>query len=111
MVEMQGKLSGLLLPDMLRDLVNVLHQSHRISEGVSIDVLHQEGLGIALRQQKIDLIGAVDVAHLDGLITEILVIDAEQPAHFQQFLIQIHEGLLSDFFSGERLGLRRKDAA
>jgi hypothetical protein len=97
MMEMQGQLAGLLGTDMLRNLVNVVHQSHRVAECVGIDILHQEGLGISIGKLKIYFISTVNVAHLDGIITEVFIFNPEESADFQQFLMKIHTCLLSVF--------------
>ena len=97
MVEMQGKLTGLLGADVLGDLVNVVHQSHGIAESIGIDVLHQERLGLSFRQHEIDFISTVYVAHLDGFVTEIFVFNPEESADFQQLVMKIHTLLLSVF--------------
>ena len=70
MMEMQGHLTRLLSPDMLRHQVNILHQTHGIPEGIGIDVLDQEGLGAAICQTEVNLVGLVHVTHLDGFITQ-----------------------------------------
>ena len=90
MMEMEGGLAGALCTDVLGDLVNVVHQADGIAESIGVHVLHQERLGIAIGENEIHLIGAVYVAHLDGLIPHIFIIDPEELAHFLQFLIQIH---------------------
>ena len=82
MMKMEAKLSGALAADMLRHLVNILHQAHRIPERVGVYILHQKGLGPAVCQEEIHLIGLVYVAHLNGFVSHIGVLDAEAPAHF-----------------------------
>ena len=90
-VEMQGKLTRFFGTDMLRDLVDVVHQRHRVAECIGIDILHQKRLGFAVGQTEVHLIGAVHIAHLNGLIAQIFVIDSEKAADLFQFLIQIHK--------------------
>ena len=94
-VEVQGKLSRLFRPDVLRDLVDVVHQTDGIAEGVGIDVLHQKGFWISVWQTEINLVSTVHVAHLNGLVTKIVVFNAEGSGNLQQLLIQVHMVLLS----------------
>ena len=47
------------------------------------------------REHKIDFISTVDIAHLDGLVTEIIIFNSEESADFQQFIMKIHTLLLS----------------
>lgn len=76
-VEMQAGFSGGFCTDVLRDLVDIVHEPHRVPEGIGVDILDQEGLLCAVRQTEVYLIGVVDVAHLDGFITEIGILNAE----------------------------------
>ena len=75
MVEVQSDLTGLFVADMLRHVVNVIHQRHRIAEGVGIDILNQERFGGSVSQQEIHLVGAVHIAHLNGFISQKFIID------------------------------------
>ena len=86
---MQAGFSGGFCTDVLRDLVDIVHEPHRVPEGIGVDILDQEGLLCAIRQTEVYLIGIVDVAHLDGFITEIGILNAEKPTDLLQFLIQI----------------------
>ena len=81
-VEMQGHPAGLLGPDVLGDLIDVLHQLHRMPEGIGIDILHQEGLGATVGENEFALVGLVHVAHLDDLAAHIGTLDPEQAADF-----------------------------
>ena len=90
MMEMQRNLTGLLGPDMLGYLVDVVHQLHGMAESVSIDVLDQERLGLTLSQDELALIGSVHIAHLNGFVAHKGAFNAEQAANLLQFLIHIH---------------------
>ena len=94
-MEVQGQLSRLFRPDVLRDLVNVVHQANGIAEGICIDVLHQKRLWISVRQAEIHFVGTVNVAHLNGFITQIVIFNAKSSGNFQQLVIQLHSFLLS----------------
>ena len=97
MMEMQGQLAGLLGPNMFSYLIDIVHQAHRIAECISIDVLHQERLRLTLGQHKVYFISTVDIAHLDGFVTEVLIVNTEESADFQQLIMKIHNLLLSVF--------------
>ena len=89
-MEVQCQLTGFLGADMFRNLVNIVHQTDRIAESIGIDILHQERLGFAFRQHKINFISTVHVAHLNGLVTEIIIFDSEESADFQQLVMKVH---------------------
>ena len=86
-MEVQSGLSGLLGADVLRHQVDILHQTHRIPEGIGIDILHQERLGLTVGQQEVDLVGLVHVTHLNGFISQIFVFNFKQSADLQQFIM------------------------
>lgn len=74
-VEVQRHLVGPLCADVLRHLVDVLHHLHGFLERVGVDPLDHVGLAgsidvcVSLTQLlKVDLVGAVDVAHLDLIV-------------------------------------------
>ena len=94
-MEVQGQLSRLFRPDVLRDLIDVVHQADGVAEGICIDVLHQKGLGVPLRQAEIHLVGMIYIAHLDGFVTQIVVFNAKSSGNLQKLVIQVHRFLLS----------------
>ena len=91
MVEVKRYLSGLLFPDVLRDLVDVLHQLNGISERVGIHILNQKGLPASIGHPELHLIGFIHIADADRFITQIGTIHAKQAADFRQLVIQIHK--------------------
>ena len=95
MMEMQCQLAGLFGTDMLGHLINIIHQTNGISEGIGVDILHQERLGLSFGKHKVYFISTVDVAHLDGFVTEIIIFNTEESADFQQLVMKIHTLLLS----------------
>lgn len=93
-VEVQRHLVGPLCADVLRHLVDVLHHLHGFLERVGVDPLDHVGLagsigprirsvvrcvGLA-RLLKVDLVGAVDVAHLDLVVRKELARNAKRCA-------------------------------
>ena len=91
---MQSKLPRLFRPDMLGDAVDVVHQAHRIPEGIGVHVLHQEGLFLSVGQQEIHFVGMVHIAHLDGLVAQVLIGDPESSGNLQQLVKKLHMLLL-----------------
>ena len=94
MVEVQGGLARLLGTNMLRDLIDILHQFHRTAEGIGVDILKKVRLGLTVRLEKLYLIGLVHITNTDDLMANISTLDTKSLADFRQFPIQIH-GILS----------------
>ena len=78
----------MLRADVFGDAVNILHQFHRVLESVGVHLLHQIGLDFShtgtIVANIIDLIGMVDVAHLDFLIGEKWAGNAESLPYLQE---------------------------
>lgn len=85
---MQTLVFRVLGADVLRHAVDVLHQLHGMLERVGVHALDEIGLDSrharAVVADIIDLVGMVDIAHLDLLIGEKRAGDAEGFAHLQQ---------------------------
>ena len=86
-VEVQRHLVGPLCADVLRHLVDVLHHLHGFLERVGVDPLDHVGLAGSIdvcvslaRLLKVDLVGAVDVAHLDLVVRKELARNAKRCA-------------------------------
>ena len=89
-VEMQTGAVRAFPADMLRDLVDVVHQPDGLPEGEGVHILQEEGLGAAVLQPEIDLVGFVDIAHLNGLKAQVGIRDPEGLANLMQFFVQLH---------------------
>ena len=87
MVEVETELFGVFGPDMLGDLVDVVHEAHRIPEGEGIHILDQVGFFTAVLPQKIDLVGFIHIAHLNGFKAQKPVLDPEGSANGKQFFM------------------------
>ena len=87
-MEVQAFRLRVLGADVLRHAVDVLHQLHGMLEGVGVHPLDEIRLDSrharAVVADVVDLVGVVDVAHLDLLIGEKRAGDAEGFAHLQQ---------------------------
>jgi cellulose synthase/poly-beta-1,6-N-acetylglucosamine synthase-like glycosyltransferase len=88
-VKMKCHLTGLLVADMLRDLVDILHQLHRTAEGIGIYVLNQERLRLTVGKNKLDLIGLIHIAHLNGLMAHISALNSKQVTDLRELHINI----------------------
>ena len=75
MVEMQSNLTGFLGPNMLRHLVDVIHQLDGVPECVCINILNQERFILSIRQNKLHFIGFINIANADGFIANIGALD------------------------------------
>ena len=89
-MEMQRNTTGALTADMLRYFINIIHQFHRLAERICIDILHQIGLGVSVRLNKLYFVSLIHVAHLNGFAAYICAFDPEQAADFLKLLIDIH---------------------
>ena len=93
---MQALCLRVLGADVLRHAVDVLHQLHRVLESIGVHALDEIGLdprhARAVVADVIDLVGMVDIAHLDLLIGEKRAGDAEGFAHLQQLAGDVWKG-------------------
>ena len=89
-VEVEGQLAGALGADVLGDLVDVVHQGDGVTESLGIDILNQVRLGLTVGFDEFDSVGMIDIAGLNGLVADILALDAELAADLFKLLIQIH---------------------
>mgnify|MGYP003308560260 CR=1 FL=1 len=89
-IYLYDRLAGLLVADMLRHMINVIHQRNRVAERIGIDILNQERLGTAVRQSEIHFVCTIHIAHLNGLIAQEFIINPEQLADLMQLFIQFH---------------------
>ena len=87
MMEVKCNLTGFLCPDMLRDLINILHQLDGLAESIGIDILDQERFLHSVRQNKLYFISLIDIADADGLISDICTLNAEESAHLLQLVM------------------------
>ena len=94
---MEGQLAGTLGTDVLGDLVDVVHQGDGITESVGIDVLDQVRLGLTVGLNELDSVSMVDIAGLNGLVADVLALNAELAADRFELLIQIHKILSSRY--------------
>ena len=77
MMKMERHVPRELLPDVGRDLVDVLHDRHGRRENDGVDLLKDIRFERLVAAAVGDLIGAVDVAVGDGLVGVQLALDAE----------------------------------
>ena len=93
--------AGMLLADVPRHPVDILHQLHRPLKGVGVDPLHQIGFDLrhagAVVADVVDLIRVVDIAHLDLLVGEKRAGNPKRLANLQQLArgLRIHRLLTS----------------
>ena len=86
-VKMQTDLAGALSADVLGNLIDVFHQADGIAESIGVDILNQEGFGTAVLQKEIDLVGPVDIPHLNGFVSCKGILDSERFADLVQLII------------------------
>ena len=105
MVEVQALGFWMFGADMLSDAVNILHQLDGMLESIGVHALHQIGLDLghpsAVIADVINLIGMVDIAHLDLIIREKWARNAKSFAYLQELTsnILIHGHIIHACFS------------
>ena len=101
--------AGMLLADVPRHPVDVLHQFHRPLKGVGVDPLHQIGFDLrhagAVVADVVDLIRVVDIAHLDLLVGEKRAGNPKRLANLQQLArgLRIHRLLTHRKINSSRM--------
>ena len=93
MVEVQTLRFWMLGADMLRDAVNILHQLDGMLESIGVHALYQIGLdsghSSAIVSDVINLIGMVNITHLDLLIREKWTGNAKSFSYLQELASNI----------------------
>ena len=101
--------AGMLLADVPRHPVDILHQLHRPLKGVGVDPLHQIGFDLrhagAVVADVVDLIRVVDIAHLDLLVGEKRAGNPKRLANLQQLArgLRIHRLLTHRKINSSRM--------